>query len=75
MKPNTNFELSIKDIDIIEAALNAKVSRRAMNVALDPDSVYASEYQNEINELRDLLGRIYHQKNWYKEKIKFQGGG
>jgi hypothetical protein len=47
-----------------------------MRVAMDPDSVYATELQEEIDEMRDLLGRIHHQKVWYTPKDgRFQGGG
>jgi len=31
-KPNTKFELSVKDIKIIEEALNNKVSRRSQRI-------------------------------------------
>ena len=76
MKPNTNFELTVRDIELIEHALQGKISRRAVSVALDPKSVYAAELQDEINEMRDLLGRIHHQKVWYRPKDgRFQGGG
>jgi len=76
MKPNNNFELTVRDIELIERALQGKISRRAVSVAMDPESVYASELQDEINEMRDLLGRIHHQKVWYRPKDgRFQGGG
>ena len=76
MKPNNNFELTVRDIELIERALQGKISRRGMSVAMDPESVYASELQDEIDEMRDLLGRIHHQKVWYTPKDgRFQGGG
>jgi hypothetical protein len=76
MKPNKLLELSIRDIELIERALQGKISRRGISVALDPKSVYAEELQEEIDEMRDLLGRIHHQKVWYVPKDgRFQGGG
>ena len=76
MKPNNNFELTVRDIELIEHALQGKISRRGVSVALDPKSVYAPELQEEIDEMRDLLGRIHHQKVWYRPKDgRFQGGG
>lgn len=76
MKPNNNFELTVRDIELIEHALQGKISRRAVSVALDPKSVYAAELQDEINEMRDLLARIHHQKVWYVPKDgRFRGGG
>lgn len=47
MKPNTKFELSVRDIEIIENALLA---------------------QEQTQEVRDLLGRLHNQKNWYRPK-------
>lgn len=76
MKPNDKFKLTVRDIELVERALQGKISRRAMSVAMDPDSVYVSELQDEIDEMRDLLGRIHHQKVWYTPKDgRFQGGG
>ena len=75
-KPNDKFKLTVRDIELIERALQGKISRRGVSAALDPDSVYAPELQQEIDEMRDLLGRIHHQKVWYVPKDgRFQGGG
>lgn len=75
-KPNDKFKLTVRDIELIEHALQGKISRRGISVALDTESVYAAELQDEINEMRDLLGRIHHQKVWYRPKDgRFQGGG
>lgn len=76
MKPNDKFKLTVRDIELIEHALQGKISRRAISVALDTESVYASKLQEEIDEMRDLLGRIHHQKVWYVPKDgRFRGGG
>ena len=62
-KPNTTFELSVKDIKIIEEALNNKVMRRSQRIleGEDPEIL-----QTEAKEIRELLGRIHNQKNWYR---------
>jgi len=76
MKPNDKFKLTVRDIELIERALQGKISRRGISVALDPDSVYAPELQAEVDEMRDLLGRVHNQKVWYTPKDgRFQGGG
>jgi hypothetical protein len=38
-KPNDKFKLTVRDIELIERALQGKISRRGVSVALDPDSV------------------------------------
>jgi len=72
MKPNLKFELSVKDIKIIEEALNNKVMRRSQRIidGEDPEIL-----QTEAAEIRDLLGRIHNQKNWYRPKNAIYVGG
>ena len=71
-KPNTTFELSVKDIKIIEEALNNKVARRSQRIleGEDPEIL-----MTEAKEIRDLLGRIHNQKNWYRPTNKIYVGG
>ena len=64
MKPNTKFELSVRDLEVIEQALEAKISRRS-NFLLNTRDPHKEQ---ELSELRDLLGRIHQQKNWYRPK-------
>jgi hypothetical protein len=73
MKPNKNFELNVRDIEVIESALRAKAGRRGLAIAQGDTSPQLKE---EMNEIQELLGRIHHQKVWYNPKDgKFQGGG
>ena len=70
-KPNTKFELSIRDIEIIEQALRAKAGRRGLAIA---EGETSPQLKAEMNEIQELLGRIYHQKVWYRPKGKFVSG-
>jgi hypothetical protein len=72
MKPNLKFELSVKDINIIETALRNKVGRRSQRIieGEDPEML-----QTEAKEILDLLGRIHHQKSWYRPKNGVYVGG
>ena len=75
-KPNTVFNLGLRDIDLIEDALNSVIARRSstMNMLVESTIKNTSEmpvYQEirqEVSELRDLLGRLHNQKNWYRPK-------
>ena len=71
VKPNTKFELSIRDIEIIEQALRAKAGRRGLAIA---EGETSPQLKSEMNEIQELLGRIYHQKVWYRPKGKFVSG-
>jgi len=69
-KPNENFKLSVRDLEIIESALNAKVSRRAMTLIDD----YDEQLSEELTELRELLGRFHNQKIFYRPSDRFASG-
>ena len=67
-KPNTTFDLSIRDIEIIEHALRAKAGRRGLAIAQGETS---PELRREMNEIQEVLGKIHNQKNYY---AKFKDG-
>ena len=54
MKPNTKFDLSVRDIELIEQALHSL---------------------EQTKEVRELLGKIHNQKNWYRPKDKIYVSG
>ena len=70
MKPNENFKLSVRDLEIIENALSAKVSRRAQRLMEEHDDKLAKE----LKEIRDLLGRFHNQKIFYRPANRFGRG-
>ena len=72
VKPNNKFELTVRDIEVIEQSLRAKAGRRGLAIAQGETSTQLVE---EMKEIQELLARIHHQKVWYTSKDKFQGGG
>ena len=71
MKPNKNFELTVRDIEVIESALRAKAGRREMDIAQGDVS---TQLHAEMTEIQELLGRIHNQKHWYSPKEFVPGG-
>jgi hypothetical protein len=71
MKPNNNFELTVRDIEVIESALRAKAGRRGMAIAQGDVS---EKLKEEMHEIQDLLGRLHDQKIWYRPKGFTPGG-
>ena len=71
VKPNTSFKLSVRDIEVIEQALRAKAGRRGLAIA---EGETSPQLREEIKEIQELVGGIYHQKNWYRPKGKFLSG-
>lgn len=60
MKPNTQFKLTVEDIDTIEKAL-----REYMRNVKDSDQ----------REIQKVLGKLHNQKNWYRPKTNTYVGG
>ena len=71
MKPNKQFELTVRDIEVIENALRAKAGRRGLAIAQGDTS---DKLKEEMHEIQELLGRIHDQKVWYRPK-QFTPGG
>jgi len=71
MKPNLKFELTVRDIEVIEQALRAKAGRRGLAIAQGETS---PKLRDEMHEIQELLGRIHNQKVWYKPKGFTPGG-
>ena len=67
VKPNKKFNLSVRDIEIIEQALRAKAGRRGLAIANGETSPLLRE---ELDELQQLLGRIHEQKVWFRPNDK-----
>ena len=67
VKANKKFNLSVRDIEIIEQALRAKAGRRGLAIANGETSPQLKE---ELNELQELLGRIHEQKIWFRPNDK-----
>ena len=75
-KANTTFNLDIRDVELIENALNSVITKQSstiINTAGNENSEPLSKncpvkVKGQIDELRDLLGRLHNQKVWYRPK-------
>ena len=75
-KANTTFNLDIRDVELIENALNSVITKQSstmINTAGNKNSEPSSsncpvKVKSQIDELRDLLGRLHNQKVWYRPK-------
>ena len=76
MIPNTSFQLSVDDISLIEHALSHKLSRLSTRRLTHLESTIIPQEQinsiqdidDEVRNITDLLGRLHHQKNWYRPR-------
>ena len=75
-KANTIFNLDIRDVELIENALNSVITKQSstmINTAGNENSEPSSstcpvKVKSQIDELRDLLGRLHNQKVWYRPR-------
>ena len=61
---NKQFELSIKDIDLIEQAMRYQISNLARTEA-SLQSPESTANHNKIIEIMTVLGTLHNQKIWY----------
>jgi hypothetical protein len=59
VSPNYKFNLSLTDIDLIENALMSYL-----------DTKIKQNDEQAVKEIRNLLGHIHQQKNWYRPTKK-----
>ena len=71
-KPNTTFNLEVKDLELIEDALHSVIAKRSNELITAGDAqnatVVRASVEAEVSEMRDLLGRLHNQKNWFRPK-------
>ena len=74
-KANTTFNLDIRDVELIENALNSIITKRSSTIInsadnrnVKPQDTCSLKAKSQIAELRDLLGRLHNQKIWYRPK-------
>ena len=75
-KHNPHFELTISDIDLIEAALH--VTKRDLSMDLlegTQEMLPADAAEDSLRKIEDLLGRLHNQKIFYRPaKGTYLGG-
>jgi len=74
-KYNRNFELTLGDIDLIEAALN--VVKRDLSLGREGSRALLPKAQRDdhVRDIDDLLGRLHNQKVFFRpSKEPYVGG-
>lgn len=83
VKPNSNFELSVKDVETIENCLNREINRLSQQKLTHIESTIVPEDQLDsvknidanIKHIHRLLGKLHNQKNWYRPSKKVYVSG
>ena len=61
---NKQFELSIKDVDLVERSLRFQISHLARTETVE-QTQQSIENHNKIIELMNVLSTFHNQKIWY----------
>ena len=71
-RPNTKFDLSVEDLELIESALRDSKASLVDKVAnINEACPNANE---QVRDIHDLLGRLHNQKEFYRPKGVYVGG-
>jgi hypothetical protein len=82
MKPNTKFNLDVKDLELIEEALRKEMRRlNEQRLTLTQSTIKpvhkidsVKEIDSATKEINNLLGKLHNQKNWYRPKEDYVSG-
>jgi len=72
-RPNTKFDLSVADLDLIETALRT----RKQALAEDVQDIHAvnDDLKSTLHGIQDLLGRLHNQKEFFRPATGTYVGG
>ena len=63
---NTNFEMGLKELEIVEDALRFRLNQLSKTSASNAKT--CSTEKKEITEIQSVLGSLHNQKLWYRPK-------
>ena len=82
MKPNENFKLNVKELELVEQALRKEMRRlNEQRLTLTQSTIKpvhkidsVRDIDAELVEINNLLGKLHNQKNWYRPKEDYVSG-
>jgi hypothetical protein len=69
-RPNRQFDLTVKDLELIESAL--RTAKRALNEARLQEG---DKVEGTVKDIHELLGRLHNQKTFYRPSAKVYVSG
>lgn len=63
---NTNFEMGLKELEIVEDALRFRLNQ--LSKTSKSNAKTCSTEKKEITEIQSVLGSLHNQKLWYRPK-------
>ncbi|THH35769.1 hypothetical protein E4Z66_11830 [Aliishimia ponticola] len=72
-RPNTRFELTVQDMDLIESALHTQ--KQALCDQLCEMTQPDEDLKSDLSDIQELLGRLHNQKEFYRPTTAPYVGG
>ena len=65
---NRSFNIDIEEMNLLESALRLKLADLLEQRQAKKKDDEISKIDAELKRVREFLGSIHHQKNWYRPK-------
>lgn len=72
-KPNTSFDLTVNDLEVIETALRSRKASLSQRITEVEDANVG--LKESLHQIHDLLGRLHNQKSFYRPRTGVYVGG
>ena len=75
MKPNKTFNIDVRELQIIEDALNHTLDEQLKKRSCLNNTAIQINTERSIKEIRALLGSLHNQKTWFRPNDKIYISG
>ena len=66
MKPNKSFDIDVRELQVIEHALNKILDQQLKERNDSQNTAIQIQAERSIKEIRALLGSLHNQKTWFR---------
>lgn len=66
MKPNKSFDIDVRELQVIEHALNKILDQQLKERIDSQNTTIQIQAERSIKEIRALLGSLHNQKTWFR---------
>ena len=66
MKPNKSFDIDVRELQVIEHALNKILDQQLKERNDSQNTAIQIQSERSIKEIRALLGSLHNQKTWFR---------
>lgn len=75
MKPNKTFCIDVRELQVIEDALNKILGQQLKERSHSQSTAIQIQAERSIKEIRALLGSLHNQKAWFRPNDKIYISG